>query len=212
MAHDAAAASPTPRSTGESPRAGPPAATTLATMVIRPERTGTAGDGDAAAIRAVHTAAFRAPGTPGEVPVEATLVDHLRADAGWLPRLSLVAVVDGDVVGHVVCTRGWVATPGGDRAALGLGPLGVVPEHQGGGVGSALVHAVLGAADALDEPLVALLGDPGYYRRFGFVPARTLGVESPDPAWGDHFQARPLAAYDPALVGGFRYAAPFTGL
>lgn len=181
-------------------------------MVIRPERTGPPGHGDAAAIRAVHAAAFRTPGTPGEVPVEATLVDDLRADEGWLPRLSLVAVADGDVVGHVVCTRGWVATPGGDRPALGLGPLGVVPEHQGQGAGSALVHAVLGAADALDEPLVALLGDPGYYRRFGFVPARTLGVEAPDPAWGDHFQARPLATHDPAVVGGFRYAAPFSGL
>lgn len=182
-------------------------------MVIRPERTSTSGDGgDAAAIRAVHAAAFHTPDTPGAVPVEATLVDDLRTDAGWLPRLSLVAVVDREVVGHVVCTRGWVATPGGVRAALGLGPLGVVPERQGEGVGSALVHAVLGAADALDEPLVALLGAPGYYRRFGFVPARTLGVEAPDPAWGDHFQARPLAAYDPALVGGFRYAAPFAGL
>lgn len=182
-------------------------------MVIRPERPATGVDGgDAAAIRAVHESAFRDPDAPDDLPVEVTLVDRLRADEGWRPRLSLVAVVDADVVGHVVCTRGWVATPGGDGAALGLGPLGVVPDRQDEGVGSALMHAVLGAADALDEPLVALLGAPGYYRRFGFVPARTLGIEAPDPAWGDHFQVRPLAAYDPATVGPFRYAAPFAGL
>ncbi len=112
------------------------------------------------------------------------------------------------VVGHVVCSRGWV----GERAALGLGPLGVDPGLQGRGVGQALVRAVLGAADALDEPLVALLGSPAYYGRFGFVPAGDLRVEAPDPAWGEYFQVVPLAAYDPGLRGPFRYAAAFDGL
>jgi putative acetyltransferase len=187
-------------------------------VIIRRERPAGAGSagappaaGDAAAIRAVHTAAFR-PTTPGASPVEAPLVDDLRASAEWLPRLSLVAEVDEEVVGHVVCSRGWITTPTGDRRVLGLGPLGVAPAHQGAGVGSALVHAVLGAADALDEPLVALLGAPAYYRRFGFEPARLHGAEAPDSSWGDHFQVRPLAAHDPALTGPFRYAAPFAGL
>jgi putative acetyltransferase len=95
---------------------------------------------------------------------------------------------------------------------LGLGPLGVRPDRQGQGVGGALMHAVLAAADARDEPLVVLLGDPNYYRRFGFVAAGDLGIEAPEPAWGEHFQARLLAAYDPALTGPFAYAAPFTRL
>lgn len=185
---------------------------------------------DIDAIRAVHAAAFRprdatggadaadgadAAGDPvvaGAVPVEAPLVDRLRAGDEWLPRLSLVAVVDGAVVGHVVCSRGWVVAGGTDRPALGLGPLGVLPRHQGDGVGSALMHAVLGAADALDEPLVALLGEPIYYGRFGFEPAAAHAVESPDPTWGDYFQVRSLAAYDPGLTGTFRYAAPFADL
>ena len=186
-------------------------------MIVRPERAGDAGDANA--IRAVHTAAFRRGDDPGAVPVEAPLVDDLRAGDEWLPRLSLVAVVGGAIVGHVVCTRAWIdGTDPTDPArplphpALGLGPLGVVPERQGDGVGSALVHAVLGAADARDEPLVALLGEPRYYRRFGFVPARAHGIGSPDPAWGDHFQVRPLAAHDPGVVGPFRYAAPFADL
>jgi len=59
---------------------------------------------------------------------------------------------------------------------------------------------------------VALLGDPAFYGRFGFVPGRSLGVEAPDASWGDHFQARPLTAYDDSLRGGFTYADPFAWL
>jgi putative acetyltransferase len=170
---------------------------------------------DVAAVRAVTAAAFagaaysappvEADGAPGE----ATLVGWLREDPGWVPELSLVAEDgDGSVVGHVVCTRGSV----GEARALGLGPLSVAPHRQRAGVGSALVHAVLGAADALGEPVVVLLGDPAYYARFGFRPAADLGIEAPDPSWGALFQARPLAAWDPSLTGRFTYAAPFARL
>jgi putative acetyltransferase len=175
-------------------------------VIIRPERP---DDTDRDPIRAVHTAAFRRADAPDDVPVEVTLVDALRDSDDWLARLSLVAVVDGTTVGHVVCSRGWVATPGGDRPALGLGPIGVLPDRQGDGIGTALMHAVLATADALDEPLVALLGEPHFYRRFGFEPARARDIVAPDPGWGAYFQVRPLAAYDPALRGPFRYAAPF---
>ena len=94
---------------------------------------------------------------------------------------------------------------------MGLGPLGVRPADQGRGTGQALVHAVVAAADALDLPLAVLLGSPRYYARFGFVPASALGVEPPDPAWGEHFQARPLGTYR-GERGAFAYAAPFADL
>jgi putative acetyltransferase len=154
---------------------------------------------DIDAIRAVIDRAF-APKT-----MESRLVDELRADPGWIPALSMVAEVDGAVVGHVVCTRCTV-----DGApVLGLGPLSVDPPHQSRGVGSALVHAVLGAADALDEPLVVLLGDPRYYHRFGFVLADQFGIEPPIAEWARHFQARPLATCTPTLRGAFAYCEPF---
>ncbi len=177
---------------------------------IRAER-----PGDEPAIRAVVAAAFaevehRAPSLeadPGSSPApgEATLVTWLRADPGWIPGLSLVAERAGEIVGHVVCTRGHV----GDRPALGLGSLSVLPAYQRHGVGTALMHAVLDAARDGGESLVALLGDPAYYSRFGFRPAAELGVDSPDPAWGDYFQALALADHP---RGVFRYAAPFDGL
>jgi putative acetyltransferase len=160
----------------------------------------------------VHRQAFAADATDaaaGGEPVEVALVRALRADRGWVPALSLVAVdPDAGVVGHVVATEGAV----GEVPVPGLGPIGVLPAHQGGGVGLALMHAVLGAADALGYPAVVLLGHTGYYPRFGFVTATDLGITPPDPGWGAHFQARPLAAHTPDLRGPFRYAAPFDEL
>jgi putative acetyltransferase len=162
-------------------------------MLIRREQAG-----DVAAIRVVHEAAF------GRA-AEATLVDRLRQDGDLLAPLSLVAVQAGEIVGHVVCSRATMA----GRPSAGLGPLGVLPARQGRGVGSALVHAVLAAADALGEPGVVLLGSPRYYGRFGFVLAGTLGVTPPVPAWTPHFQIRTLAAWTPDLAGAFRYAPGF---
>jgi putative acetyltransferase len=145
-------------------------------------------------------------GTPGSEVPEARLVRELRAGPAWIPALSLVAVTPGDdVIGHVLCTRGQA----GQVPALGLGPLTVRPDQQRRGVGSALMHTVLGAADALGEPLVALLGEPGYYRRFGFRPAADYQIAPPAPEWGAHFQVRILSGYRPAARGTFRYAEPF---
>ena len=158
-----------------------------------------------AAIRTVTAAAFARPGQPHRTAVEATLVDELRASDAWLPMLSLVAVDAAGVVGHVLGSRARVDS----APVLAVGPLSVHPDHQGRGVGSALMHAVLGAADALDEPLVVLLGDPRYYSRFGFRLAEEYDIMPPVPQWRPHFQARTLTTFTPALRGQFRYAQPF---
>src|SRR5690606_4148307 len=127
---------------------------------------------------------------------------ELRDHAGYIPSLSLVAEdVSGVVVGHVICTRGHLDA----GSAVGLGPLGVDRDRQARGVGSALMHAVLAAADALEFDVVVLLGHREYYPRFGFVPAGSIGIGAPDPVWGDHFQARRLSRWTPAVGGRFRY-------
>jgi putative acetyltransferase len=177
-------------------------------VIVRRER-----PGDHAAVRTLHVAAFTVDPVTGAVRapddvVEARLVDELRADPGFLPHLSLVAVDDSEVIGHVLGTRGWLEPLG--TPVLGLGPLGVDPSRQGEGVGTVLVHALLAVGEAAGERLVALLGAPAYYRRFGFVRSTELGIEPPDPSWGEHFQARLLA--DAAVQGRFRYADPFSRL
>lgn len=158
---------------------------------------------DRAAIFAVHAAAFARP--EEIVPPEARLVDELRHDGDIVSGLSIVAEVNSVVVGHVVCSRARIE----DSASLGLGPLGVQSDHQRRGVGHALMHAVLAAADALDEPAVILLGDPGYYRRFGFMLAQTLAVQPAHPEWTEHFQIRCLSAWVGSTRGTFHYAPAF---
>jgi putative acetyltransferase len=166
------------------------------------------------AVRALHRAAFcRRAGDRQQDVAEARLTDELRADVGFLPHLSLVAVrglpgEDQAVVGHVIATRGWLEPAG--VPALGVGPLGVLPTEQGRGVGSALVHSLLAVAEAAGERVAVLLGAPAYYGRFDFRPAAELGITAPDPAWGAHFQARHLTG--PPVSGAFRYASPFDGL
>lgn len=138
-------------------------------------------------------------------PPEPDLVAALRASDAWIPELSLVAERGGEVVGHVCLTRGYVD----DLPCVGLGPIGVLPDHQGRGTGSALVHASLAAADAMHEPLVVLLGSTEYYPRFGFVPAASVAIEPDVAGWASHFQVRKLAGWRPTMTGTFRYPKPF---
>ncbi|MEN2743222.1 N-acetyltransferase [Sinomonas halotolerans] len=182
--------------------------------IIRPERAE-----DYPAVRAVTAAAFRqaavsAPPLDGTGdPGEAALVEWLRADAGYLPDLALVAEEGGAVVGHAITTRGWIDAAGVDPLpALGLGPISVRPDRQGRGIGAALLEATVSAAQARGERLIALVGDPAFYGRHGWEPAARHGIASPDPAWGGFFQVRLLAAHGTAhdgAAGTFRYAAPF---
>jgi putative acetyltransferase len=162
---------------------------------------------DVGSVEAVTSAAFGI-GEGIQEPPETRLLRSLRADSGWIPTLSMVAVHDERVVGHVACTRGWV----GKTAALGLGPISVLPSYQRQGIGQAMMHAIVGAADAAGEPLIALLGDHRFYSRFGFMAASRLGIDAPDPDWGAHFLVRPLTDYLPSVTGAFQYAAPFASL
>lgn len=160
-------------------------------------------EGDAPLIHALHDAAFAtvayASGT------EAAIVDALRGSEDWVPQLSLVAEVDGKPAGHVVCSYGRL----GERRILGLGPIGVDPALHGKGIGSALMHAVVAAADAMDEPAIILLGSPDYYGRFGFESAAPYGIEPPDPAWAEAFQIRRLTNWSDDLRGAYVYSPGF---
>jgi len=138
-----------------------------ASIAVRPE-----APGDLASIRRVADEAFGLD----RVPLLSGLVDALRDNSH--ATLSLVATIDGDVVGHVLFSPFSVTAPDGEiRMFLALGPLGVAPSHQRQGVGSMLVREGLAACRSIGCGAVFLLGGPRYYGRFGFEPARIKGIE-----------------------------------
>ena len=108
--------------------------------------------GDAAAVRAVHTAAFAGDTATGHLPDEVDLVDALRTSGAWLPAFSLIAVDGGGIVGHCLTTRAYTGT----AQVLGLGPVGVLPSHQGRGVGSGLIVETIDTAEEHGELLVGV--------------------------------------------------------
>jgi putative acetyltransferase len=122
---------------------------------------------DIAAIRAVNQAAFGRPD-------EAAIVDVVRAACP--DAVSLVAVDDDRIVGHIFLSPVTVSDGEQTTGGVGLGPLAVVPDRQRQGIGSMLVRAGVAALRRRDCPFIIVLGHPTYYPRFGFVPASRYGL------------------------------------
>jgi putative acetyltransferase len=130
--------------------------------VIRPERAA-----DVQAVRAIHCAAF-------PTDAEARLVDALRAAGEAL--VSLVAERGGAVVGHILFSPVTLDPPG--PVGAGLAPVAVHPSWQRRGIGGLLVREGLSACAAKGIAFVVVLGDPGYYGRFGFRRASARGLSN----------------------------------
>ncbi len=142
---------------------------------------------DQAAIRAVHDAAFGGPD-------EGRLVDRLRGDGETV--LSLSALVDGKIVGHIHFSRLAMGVP-----AVALAPVGVLPSHQRRGIGSTLVRKGLELCRERNIAAVLVLGEPAFYERFGFSVELAEGLDCPYS--GPALQAIELApgAIRPGTVG-----------
>lgn len=131
-------------------------------IIVRPERLE-----DVAAIRHVVEEAFGRP-------QEADLVDRLRRRGAY--TLSLVAVEDDQIVGHILFTPVTVTSGDASFEAVALGPMAVLPSHQRRGVGSRMIRAGLEECRRGGQDVVVVLGHPTYYPRFGFKPSRPLGI------------------------------------
>lgn len=165
-------------------------------MIVRDEH-----PRDRAAVRSVNLAAF---GTSAE----ADLVDALRGQAH--PIVSLVAEVDGEVVGHILFSP--VTLSGHPELRLmGLAPMAIAPAHQRKGIGSALARAGLERCRQLEVGAVVVLGHPSYYPRFGFAPSVRFGIrceyEAPDEAFM-LIELRP--GYMRGMAGTVRFHPAFT--
>jgi putative acetyltransferase len=126
-------------------------------MIIRNET-----NSDIEAISEVTIAAFRS--LPISNQTEQFIINALRR-ANAL-TISLVAEVDGQVTGHIAFSP--VTISDGSINWYGLGPISVLPEHQKRGIGKSLVNEGLSLLKAMGSKGCALVGDPGYYQRFGF--------------------------------------------
>lgn len=125
--------------------------------------------GDAPEIRRVNEEAF------GQAE-EADLVDALRQNCDDL--LSLVALEGDAIVGHALWSPATVESETAILKGMGLGPVGVLPEFQKKGIGTALINEGIGILRSRVCRFIIVLGHPKYYPRFGFVPARTYGIKS----------------------------------
>lgn len=152
---------------------------------------------DVNAIARLTEAAFA--NAPHTSHTEHFIVAALRK-AGQL-SVSLVAVEGDDLVGHVAVSP--VTLSSGDAGWHGLGPISVRPDRQGRGIGSALMLEAIERLKAMDSAGCVLLGDPGYYARFGFRAYEQLVLPGV-PA--EYFQALPLADGIPAAEVSYHTA------
>lgn len=129
---------------------------------IRSEETG-----DIAAVREVNERAF------GQ-PAEADIVDNIRKACG--DALSLVAVREGQVVGHILFSPATIETNDGVVKGMGLAPMAVLPEYQRQGIGEKMGESGLASLREQACAFVIVVGHPEYYPRFGFEPASNHGI------------------------------------
>ena len=163
-------------------------------MIVRPVQ---AGDGPA--VRALLKAAFGGP-------AEADLVEALVRDGDLV--LATLAEEGDALVGYVAFSRLIVATGDARFPAFALAPLAVAPGRQRQGIGARLVEHAHQRLREAGEALSVVLGEPDYYRRFGYTTERAAELESPYPP--QYLSALPFA--DAPRRGRLIYPRAFAGL
>ena len=136
---------------------------------------------------------------------EPDLVNALRKSDSYIPELSLVAEIDGKIVGHIMFTKLKI----GNQVQLALAPLSVLPEYQKQGIGTALIQEGHKRAQALGYGYSVVLGSEKYYPRTGYLPAKNYGISAPFDVPDENFMACKLSENAPAVCGIVQYANEF---
>ena len=112
---------------------------------------------------------------------ERLLVHKLRKDKSFVKNLDFVALVDGEIVGHIIYTeRELKADDGASHPILVFGPVCVLPEYQNKGIGSKLIEHTIKLAKKMDYRAILIYGYPDYYKRFGFKVSKEYGITNGD--------------------------------
>lgn len=118
------------------------------------------------------------------------LVHVMRGSEAYVPELALVAVADGRVVGYAANVKAFIECDNGKCAeVLTLGPIAVLPEYQGMGIGAALIAGIKKIAARMGFRAVLLCGNPDFYRKQGFCAAETYGIRSSENLYVDALHA-----------------------
>ena len=136
---------------------------------------------------------------------EQDLVAALRYSSAFVPELSLVAVEDDDIVGHILFTK--AAVDG--HTVLALAPLSVLPAYQRKGIGLALIAEGHRIAKGLGFDYSVVLGHAGYYPKAGYCPASRFGIRAPFDVPDENFMAIKLRPDAENVAGIIRYATAF---
>jgi putative acetyltransferase len=168
-------------------------------VTIRPEQSG-----DRHPIADVVAAAFGSS-------AQARLVEAIRDSPNFVPELSLVAEVEGRIVGHVMVSFVAIHDDERQHRVACLSPLAVAPASQGRGIGSALVREVTTRADDRGEPCIILEGSPKFYGRLGFEHSVPRGIHIALPSWAppEAAQVLRLRNYDASIRGRVVYPPVF---
>ena len=136
---------------------------------------------------------------------EPDLVNALRKSDSYIPELSLVAEIDGKIVGHIMFTKLKI----GNQVQLALAPLSVLPDYQKQGIGTALIQEGHTRARALGYEYSVVLGSEKYYPKSGYSPAEGFGIKAPFDVPSENFMACMLNETGVEIHGTIKYAPEF---
>lgn len=136
---------------------------------------------------------------------EQDLVVALRKGKAYIPELSIVAEIEGKIVGHIMFTKAIIE----DKTVLALAPLSVLPEYQRKGIGKALILEGHRIGKNLGYTHSIVLGSEEYYPKTGYIPAEQLGIKAPFDVPSKNFMVCTISETSTEIHGTVKYSREF---